>query len=715
MLRRARKVRFRYLATALVALAMIIVSVVTSAINTRENLVVFEITYQKRKIIIALEKAFSGMQDMETGQRGFVLAGEESYLDVFHAGVKKYEENVAELTRLLKDDPAQLDRLGKLREVASLKRDEMDRTIALRRNGNEEEALSLVRNGTGKQDMDRFRAIMEEMTGLENAILVQRRDRLVANLHRTNFVVAATGGIAILAGAIGVVLLLIFFRTQERLEKVRTDKDKAIQADQAKSEFLAMMSHEIRTPMNAILGFGEMLEESVETSQQKHYAKAILSSGNSLLTLINDILDLSKIEASKLELHPELVSIANFCENLETLFSFRAEEKRLVYSIEMHPDTPPVLTFDALRVRQVMVNLVGNALKFTPAGKVQVAVYTEEIGGGDERVNLHFEVKDTGIGIPKDELGEIFRPFYQVDSRHSRHFQGTGLGLTICERLVKTMGGSITVASEAGKGSTFHVIIPTRRSSRRLEPEPDEKQVVDFNRLAPSKILVADDVPLNRDLIRGYLQGSHHEIYEAENGEQAVILAKKYLPDLVLIDIRMPVMDGREARLRLKSAEETRHIPLIAISASSLLNSQAELKSLFDGFADKPLNRTRLYMELARFLAPAERTAKEGGPEDAFNPMSAEGGSVHEPAELAARLMELAESPWPDLVRLIPIQATISFATRLAELARRHHSTALEHYAADLLKAAETLELEKAGRILENFPKVVDHFCRYDA
>ena len=713
MIRRARKVRFRYLATGFVALGMIVVGVVSSAINPRENLVIFDITYHKRSIIIALENAFSGMQDLETGQRGFLLAAEEPYLDVYREGGRRYDENIAMLAGLLRGDAIQLSNLNRLREVAALKRAELERTIALRREGKMNDVLAIIRTGTGKSRMDEFRAIMDEMIGRENAVLIERRGALVANLHRTNNVVAITGGMAILAGAVGVVMLLLFFRSQERLEKVRTDKDKAIQADQAKSEFLAMMSHEIRTPMNAILGFGEMLEESLETSQQKHYAKAILSSGNSLLMLINDILDLSKIEASKLDLHPELVSMESFCENLATLFSYRADQKGIDYKIDLHPEVPPVLTFDALRVRQVMVNLIGNALKFTPAGEVRVTIYAEE-AAADDRVNLHFEVKDTGIGISKTEQGEIFRPFYQVDSKHSRQFQGTGLGLTISERLIKIMNGSITVVSEAGKGSTFHIIVPTHRSSRRLQPEAESKPVIDFNKLAPSKILVADDVPLNRELIRGYLQGSHHEIYEAENGEQAVILSKKYLPDIVLIDIRMPVMDGREARLRLKSMEETRHIPLIAISASSLLNSQAELKSLFDGFADKPLNRTRLFVELARFLAPIEeKEEKRKAPAGSFQPVAGE--IPHQSDELAAHLADLVQSPWPELVKLVPVQATIAFANRLADLATRHRSDALAAYAKDLLRAAETLELDNAGRILENFPNVVDHFSKPDA
>jgi polar amino acid transport system substrate-binding protein/two-component system sensor histidine kinase EvgS len=262
------------------------------------------------------------------------------------------------------------------------------------------------------------------------------------------------------------------------MDRLRSDKDKAIQSDQAKSDFLAMMSHEIRTPMNAILGFGELLDESLETSQQKHYAKAILSSGNSLLLLINDILDLSKIEASKLELHPEVVDMDNFTESLETLFTLRAAEKGLEYSVEMDASLPTVLTFDALRVRQIMVNLIGNALKFTQQGHVRVFASVAE-RPDDQRLSLDLEVRDTGIGISKDQMTQIFRPFYQVDSRNSRQFQGTGLGLNISERLAGVMEGTITVESELGRGSTFRLSVPVARSSRRVPQEHDFKDSVD--------------------------------------------------------------------------------------------------------------------------------------------------------------------------------------------------------------------------------------------
>jgi len=713
MLKKARNLRTRYIASAVVALVMISYGVITSTLNTRKNLADFDQVAHSRNVIDALGSSLSAMQDLELGQRGYLLVGEESYLDPYHNSLAKVDEYINQVVFLTTDNPSQQKLAKQLQDAASRKKAYLAETISIRRGAGAEAAQRVTATGRGKEIMDGFRALIAEMEQAENKLLIERGDTLMASLTRTNLVVALTGGIAVLSGAIGVLLLMLFVRGQERMERLRSDKDKAIQSDQAKSDFLAMMSHEIRTPMNAILGFGELLDESLETSQQKHYAKAILSSGNSLLLLINDILDLSKIEASKLELHPDVVDMGNFNESLETLFTLRANEKGLEYGVQMDSSVPNMLTFDALRVRQIMVNLIGNALKFTHQGHVKVLVSVAE-RPDDERLSLDFEVRDTGIGISQDQLVQIFRPFYQVDSRNSRQFQGTGLGLNISERLAAVMEGTVTVESELGRGSTFRLSVPVARSSRRIAHEPEIKDSVDFNELAPAKILVADDVPLNRELIRSYFHGSHHQLYEAENGEQAIVLCKKYLPDMVLIDIRMPVMDGRETRLRLKNMEETKHIPLIALSASSLLNSQAELKSLFDGFADKPLNRTRLFTELSRFLPKAETTTPAKPAPEVFKP---EAGSdrTRDPEILFAALIELEKSQWPDLVKVVPAQATIAFSQRLSSLAILHESSILAEYATSLRKSAETLDLETAGKLLKVFPETIRYFSHGDA
>lgn len=714
MIQKARRLRIRYLACALVALVMIIYGAVHSALGTRASIAEFGMVRHTRDVLDALRAALSAMQDLELGQRGYIIVGREEYLEPYSRSIGIVDKQLGKVDELTKSNTKQQERLGRLMEAARLKKGYLARTIEARRTMGEEEAKRMTATGEGKLLMDNFRGMIMEMSEAEEQLLFERRETLISNLRRTNMIVGLTGGIAILAGAIGIVVLMLYLRSQERMEKLRSEKEKAVQSDQAKSEFLAMMSHEIRTPMNAILGFGELLEDSVQESQQKHYAKAILSSGNSLLLLINDILDLSKIEASKLELHPDLVDMRAFAASLETLFSYRAQEKGLAYSVDLDPAMPGILTFDALRLRQIMVNLIGNALKFTGQGEVRVKIRPEE-RAGDERVWLNIEVSDTGIGIAKEQLEQIFRPFYQVDSRSSRNYQGTGLGLNISERLAEAMEGEISVESEPGKGSTFRLSVPTRRSTKQESVIEDPKTAVDFNMLAPAKVLVADDVALNRELIRGYLESSHHQIYEAENGEQALAICEQYDPDIVLMDIRMPVMDGKETRFRLKENEKTKRIPLIAISASSLLNSQKELKLLFDGYADKPLSRGRLFVEMSRFLPAAPNAGKDGETptEDVSGDAVCEG--VKDVGLLVRSLRDLEKSPWPELVKLMPVQATIAFSDKLVSLAERHQAANLASYADRLRKSAKMLDLQELSKLLKSFPKTINSFPEPDA
>ncbi|MES2658098.1 MAG: CHASE3 domain-containing protein [Verrucomicrobiota bacterium] len=701
-----RNLKLLYLIPALVALAMIIYGVVASSVNTSDNLRDSSEVAHSRKVLVALQETVGYMLDLETGQRGFIITGDEAYLKPYESALEKLDSPVAALAYLTRGNPSQQLKIGMIQEVVSQRKKSMAHTIDIRRKEGLDAAVADIQQTGGKDQMDRIRQLIDEMRDEEVARIDLSLHKLAANLKRTNITVTVAGIVAIGSGVTGVLLLLLLLTASAREQKQRLQKEKAEEADRAKSDFLAMMSHEIRTPMNAILGFGELLHDMVDTPQQKHFSAAILSSGNSLLSLINDILDLSKIEAGKLDLHPENVVMDRFAENLKTLFSFRAEEKGLEYSVRIDPQVPPQLSFDALRLRQVLVNLVGNAIKFTREGSVDVVLRTDAASDGDP-IMLHIEVTDTGIGIPEEKVSEIFRPFYQVDSRQGREFQGTGLGLSISSRLTEAMEGTISVESIHGKGSVFRVALPVRRN-RSEEPAAVVEEVVgpvDFNLLRPSVILVADDVLLNRDLIKSYLAGSHHQVIEAEDGEQAVSLCLKHHPDLVLMDIRMPVVDGREALARLRSRDETRGIPVIAVTASSLLYSQVELRSMFDAYADKPLNRGKLFTELAKFL-PATETIPLANKVTA--PASTEPiPAGHDWSELCSRLDTLHETVWPNLVKLVPAQATMNFSAQLAELAADHACPPLADHARQLLEAAEMMDFGKASRLLEEFPKLI--------
>lgn len=701
-----RHLKARYLGPALVALVMIIYGAITSVRSTRTNLTDFAAVDRTRIVMIQLQNCLAAMTDLENGQRGYLLTGKKEYLDSYETAIGVVDGHLARLASLAKDNPRQQARVNMIGEAAILKKNELAESIAARKEKGPEAAAQLVDTADGRQLMDHFRETVREMQQEEMAVLEKRQQLLIQSFKDTNTVVVTTGVVAITAGVVGTMLLALFLMGRERQEHLQFEKEKAVQSDKAKTDFLAMMSHEIRTPMNAILGFGELLHDVVDKPQEKHFAKAIVTSGTSLLSLINDILDLSKIEAEKMELHPETVDMKRFTDNLETLFSFRAHEKGLDYSVQLDPAVPPFLFFDALRLRQVLVNLIGNAVKFTRQGGVEVRVKTGSSPIPDE-VMLEIEVIDTGIGISGDKVTEIFRPFYQVDTQHGRNFHGTGLGLSISERLVKLMGGRIKVLSQIHKGSVFSVAVPVQRMMGRLPDDegPDGETTVDFNRLAPSKVLVVDDVPLNRELIRGYLQGSHHQVLEAENGEQAVMLCRRQMPDVVLMDVRMPVVDGRSAHAMLKSGSETRKIPLVAVTASSLFHDQEDLKRIFDGFASKPISRERLYLELAKFL-PVHSAGATGRPqpERQVTPASYD----REWPELQAELAGMRDTLLPELVELVPAQATLRFAESLTQLAAKHHCPPLAAYAAELNAAAGNMDFTEASRILTRFPGLID-------
>ncbi|RYD47488.1 MAG: hypothetical protein EOP85_05375, partial [Verrucomicrobiaceae bacterium] len=517
----ARNVKLRYLVPAAIALAMIVYGVVTSAVNTRVNLRDRERVSHTQVVLDTLRDTLTAILDMETGQRGYVIVGDDSYLEPYQKAVVQVESLLGKLEELTQDNPEQQVRIGKIREVIVLREESLAKAVSLRKSEGLEASAEYVRNGGGKLQMDRLRQLIRSMVNEEQFLMERRQDKLSRSMQRTNLTVIASGCVAILAGSVGATLLVMFISARDSEELMREQKEKAEGADRAKSDFLAMMSHEIRTPMNAILGFSELLHDNAATPQEKHFAGAILSSGNSLLSLINDILDLSKIEAGKIDIQPETVVMSKFAENLQTLFSFRAEEKMLDFTVTLGDDVPLLLAFDALRLRQVLVNLTGNAIKFCPEGSVRVT-FTADPPADDGSLQLHVEVSDTGIGISEQHLTEIFRPFFQVDSRQGRQFEGTGLGLSICNRLVEAMHGGLSVESAPGQGSTFRVSIPTHVVLIPVEDALDTAQpAVNFDQLAPSRILIADDEPLNRELLRNYLAGSHHDVYEAENGKQA--------------------------------------------------------------------------------------------------------------------------------------------------------------------------------------------------
>ncbi len=391
---------------------------------------------------------------------------------------------------------------------------------------------------------------------------------------------------------------------QEIGERKRAE-EAAESANQAKSEFLANMSHEIRTPMNAILGFAEILNSQETDPKKSHYVNNLHSSGKTLLSLINDVLDLSKVEAGKLDLQYSAISVASLVEEMHVIFERRIAEKDLDFIIDLDDNPPPALILDEIRLRQVLLNLLGNAVKFTDAGHIRLGVrsmwYDADIRS---RVKLVFEVEDTGIGIPPNMHQKIFDPFEQTKGQKVSDFGGTGLGLTISRRLVEIMGGEISVESESGSGATFRVTLPEVEVAaiEVLQANREAGLNIDSIRFEPATILIADDIDYNRELLATYLETWPFDLYQAVNGKEAIEQARRQSPDLILLDMKMPVMDGYQAAERIKHDEQLKDIPLIAFTASALKEEVGRIGQLCDGYLCKPVSKNDLAEQLIRFL-----------------------------------------------------------------------------------------------------------------
>lgn len=469
---------------------------------------------------------------------------------------------------------------------------------------------------------------------------------------------------------------------KRELELMRS-REAAEKANRAKSLFLSHMSHELRTPLNTVTGFSELLTPMVTDKKQESYLNAIKTAGKSLLNLINDILDLSKIEAGKIELEKSPVSLRIIMSEIEQLFALKASEKKLRLFFENDDQLPEALLLDETRIRQVLLNLVGNSVKFTEEGHIKIS--TKVTTKRNNLLDLDISVEDTGVGIPKEDQKMIFDAFTQQYGQNVNKFGGTGLGLSITRKLVELMNGTITVNSEKNVGSIFTVRLKDIESVfMETRPEEDKCYHLDGLQFEKSNVLIVDDIQSNRDLLGEVLNKLHLDFLTAQNGEEALLIAKEIEVDLIIMDLKMPVMDGYEAVKKLRDDPKLKTIPTIALTASATDKERSQvLKCGFNSFLTKPIDMNKLLRELTLYLPYID--INRGANYNSAVLQISEYETIERSEELALKLKD-------EIIPVFKMQQGAMVMEDIGIFAKELYNIGKEHKVESLIKFAKELE-----------------------